>query len=220
MPVRSLLRPLLALLAIAAATWLVALHALPLFVMRVATSRIRSGAVAEARAAAGTDAAASGSPATGPANHRRMDPELAARVLERDGWNVAIPAPPTTSDSRTIVRPSPDLLYAACVYDLSAGPLLVRAPHAPTYLSLSAFAENTDNYFAANDRGPDGTEGLSLLLVPPGDSSPAPAGAAGATRVESPSLRGIVLARFRVDHPDRLPELVALQRRVTCDPVR
>ena len=214
---RSLLRPLVAVLAIAAATWLVALHALPLFLMRIATSRIRSGALAEARAATGANGGATGSTPSGASADRRMDPGLAARVLERDGWNVALPAPPTTSDSRTIVRPSPDLLYAACVYDLAAGPLIVRAPHAPTYVSLSAFAENTDNFFAANDRGPDGADGLALFLVPAGDATPAPA---GTTRVESPSLRGIVLARFRVDHPDRLPELVALQRRVTCDPVR
>jgi hypothetical protein len=59
-----------------------------------------------------------------------------------------------------------------------------------------------------------------MLLVPPGDASSPPAIAAGATRVESPSLRGIVLARVRVDHPDRVPELVELQRKVACDPVR
>ena len=150
----------------------------------------------------------------------RSDAALAARVLERDGWNVALPARPTTSDSRTIVRPSPDLLYVACVFDLSGGPLLVRAPRTPTYLSLSAFADDTDNFVAVNDRAPGATAGPALLIVPPGDTSPTPPIAAGATRVESPSLRGIALARVRVDHPDRLPELVALQRQVTCEPVR
>lgn len=208
---KALARPLLAVLAIALATWLVALHALPLFVMRVATSRIRSGSLAELRAASGAPGARGG---------LRVDPARAATILERDGWNVALPAPPTTAESRTIVRPSPDLLYVACVYDLSKGPLLVRAPHTPTYLSLSAFADDTDNFFAMNDRGPGGTNGLAMLLVPPGDASSPPAIAAGATRVESPSLRGIVLARVRVDHPDRVPELVELQRKVACDPVR
>ena len=214
---RNLLRPLAAVLAIAGATWIVALHALPLFIMRVAISRIRSNGLVEARAAAQSSAGQADSPATA---SRRMDPARAALLLERDGWNVAMPAPPTTSESRTIVRPSPDLLYVACVYDLAHGPVLVRAPHAPTYLSLSAFAENTDNFFAVNDRGPGSENGLAMLLVPPGDSSGPPAAAAGATRVESPSLRGIVLARLRVDHPGLLPELVGLQSQVSCDPVR
>ncbi|MFM8409036.1 MAG: DUF1254 domain-containing protein [Alphaproteobacteria bacterium] len=217
---RGLVRPLVAVLAIAGATWFVALHALPRVVMRVAMSRIRGATLAEARAASDPVAPSASTPGAAPsAASRRIEPSLAATILERDGWNVALAAPPTTSDSRTIVRPSPDLLSVACVYDLSKGPVLVRAPRTPTYLSLSAFADDTDNFVAVNDRAP-GTEGPALLLVPPGDTRPAPASAAGATRVESPSLRGIALARVRVDHPDRLRELVALQRQVTCEPVR
>ncbi|MFM7141423.1 MAG: DUF1254 domain-containing protein, partial [Alphaproteobacteria bacterium] len=126
---RGLVRPLVAVLAIAGATWFVALHALPRVVMRVAMSRIRGATLAEARAA--SDPVAPGASTPGAASNaasRRIEPALAATILERDGWNVALAAPPTTSDSRTIVRPSPDLLYVACVYDLSKGPVLVRAP--------------------------------------------------------------------------------------------
>ena len=38
--------------------------------------------------------------------------------------------PRTTKDSRWVVRPSPDLAYSTCVYDLAGGPLLVTS--APT----------------------------------------------------------------------------------------
>lgn len=53
----------------------------------------------------------------------------------------------TTAQSRAIVRPSPDLAYASCVYDLEQGPLLVKVPPSPdgSYTSVSVFAGNTDN---------------------------------------------------------------------------
>lgn len=55
--------------------------------------------------------------------------------------------------SRRVVRPSPDLLYAACPFDLSKGPLRVTAPvpHS-TYWSVSAFDAATNNFFVRNDQ--------------------------------------------------------------------
>lgn len=52
-----------------------------------------------------------------------------------------------TQNSRNVVRPSPDLAYSSCVYDLSEGPLLVTAPPSPDngYVSLSVFDARTDN---------------------------------------------------------------------------
>lgn len=187
------LRSIALVLAIALATWAIALVALPRVIMRVAMSRLRAGALADA-----------------------TDP----RVRERDGWNVAIAAPPTTAASRTIVRPSPDLLYVACLYDLAHGPVVVRAPRSSTYLSLSGFAANTDNFFALNDRGADAGSELAIALVPAGSPDALPAGAAGARRVESPSERGIVLARLRVESPAQIPDLRELQARVSCEPAR
>lgn len=65
----------------------------------------------------------------------------------------------TTSAAREIVRPSPDLAYASCVYDLSKGPILVDVPPSPDggYLSVSVFASNTDNIAALDSlRNPNG----------------------------------------------------------------
>lgn len=194
--------------AIAVLTWVLGLVALPRVIMRTAMSRIRGQAIAQAQGESG-QSVPDGDHAT-----------AASRILARDAWNVALAAPPTTAESRTIVRPSPDLLYVACVYDLASGPVLVQAPHSPTYLSLSAFADNTDNFFAMNDRGPEGAGGLALLLLPPGTPDPQPDVAPGARRVTSPSRRGIVLARLRIDRPGQLAELLALQAQVGCTPVR
>lgn len=205
--------------AIAVLTWVLGLVALPRVIMRTAMSRIRGQAIAEAQGA-GKDGAAPAQGASGQGVPDGDHATAASRILARDAWNVALAAPPTTAESRTIVRPSPDLLYVACVYDLASGPVLVQAPHSPTYLSLSAFADNTDNFFAMNDRGPEGAGGVALLLLPPGTPDPQPDVAPGARRVASPSRRGIVLARLRIDRPGQLAELLALQAQVGCTPVR
>jgi len=206
--VRGFAGSLARIAAIAVLTWVLGLVALPRVIMRTAMSRIRGQAIAQAQGESG-QSVPDGDHAT-----------AASRILARDAWNVALAAPPTTAESRTIVRPSPDLLYVACVYDLASGPVLVKAPHSPTYLSLSAFADNTDNFFAMNDRGPEGAGGLALLLLPPGTPDPQPDVAPGARRVASPSRRGIVLARLRIDRPGQLAELLALQAQVGCTPVR
>src|SRR5688572_4405526 len=59
--------------------------------------------------------------------------------------------PPRTSvKSRTVVRPSPDLAYSACVYDLAEGPVRVTASAWDDYMSVSVFAHNSDNIFVIN----------------------------------------------------------------------
>jgi uncharacterized membrane protein len=79
---------------------------------------------------------------------------IEARVLTRMG-------PPNTmrfakrpdETSRGVVRPSPDLLYSACPFDLSKGPLKItaRVPHS-TYWSVSAFDAATNNFFVRDDQ--------------------------------------------------------------------
>jgi uncharacterized membrane protein len=58
-----------------------------------------------------------------------------------------------TALSRLVVRPSPDILYASCPFDLSSGALRVTAsvPHS-TYWSVSAFDSAGDNFLVRNER--------------------------------------------------------------------
>src|SRR5689334_8862736 len=60
-----------------------------------------------------------------------------------------------TAANRGVVRPSPDLLYSSCVYDLAraGGVVRVRASGMPkTYWSVSVFDADTNNFFVVNDR--------------------------------------------------------------------
>lgn len=117
--------------------------------------------------------------------------------------------------TRGIVRPSPDLLYSACPFDLSKGALEVRAPVPPaTYWSASAFDGATNNFFAINDRQVGG-QPLELIILPPGQKAEPPH-IAGRLVIHSASEHGLVLFRTLVNDDKRLPEIDAVRRQATC----
>ena len=59
--------------------------------------------------------------------------------------NAFVHSPPTRADRQRVVRPSPDLLYSICLFDVSAGPVLVDVPPiAGHYWSVSVFDARTD----------------------------------------------------------------------------
>lgn len=77
-----------------------------------------------------------------------------------------------TRQSRNVVRPSPDLAYASCVYDLSGGPLLVTAAPSPEggYVSISVFDARTDN-IAVFDSSQH-PQGIRFVLAREGQAVP------------------------------------------------
>lgn len=137
-------------------------------------------------------------------------------MIERGGVNTAYFPPRADENARAIVRPSPDLLYASCAFDLGAGPVRLTAdvPDAG-YWSLSLFAANTDNFFVVNDRSA-GAARVDIVLAPAGKPVTAPP---GARVVESPTSRGIVLTRTLVDREERVPALDAARRTFRCAPL-
>lgn len=116
---------------------------------------------------------------------------VALKRLSGDGAriNVWTHGPRTTEASRNVVRPSPDLAYSSCVYDLSKGPVKITAGPSADYMSISVYGANSDNIFAVNDRQSPG--GMALVLVGDGQIAPTDQG----TVVRSPTKRGIVLER-------------------------
>ena len=117
---------------------------------------------------------------------------VAMKRVSQDGKlvNQFIFGPRTTQNSRNIVRPSPDLAYSTCVYDLKDGPLLIEAAPSPNngYVSLSVFAANTDN-IAVFDTA-QSPQGIRFVLAREGQKTPA-----GEKVVISTSDRGMILDR-------------------------
>jgi len=140
-------------------------------------------------------------------------------VVDRKGWNASLPSPRATHEQRIVVRSSADLLYSACAYDLSQGPVQVVAPKGSGYASISAFAANTDNFFVMDDRK-DRADHLRALFHLPGqsvddDQSELIKGAS----VESPSAKGIILVRYLIEDESKLQDYIDQQYEIKCDPV-
>jgi uncharacterized membrane protein len=108
--------------------------------------------------------------------------------------NVWTHAPRMTETARVIVRPSPDLAYSSCVYDLSDGPVQISVQPWGDYMSLSLFAANTDNYYTLNDRRMP-SAGAVVIVRGAGQALTVEQSAAAFEVVESPSQRGIALIR-------------------------
>ena len=113
------------------------------------------------------------------------------------------------AENRWIVRPSPDLAYSICVFDLATGPVAIDAFVPPQrYWSLSVFDANTDNIFSVNDRAvKGGRHALTLSKDGTGGSLAVPGG------------KGIALIRILVTDAEDLAAIDALRRRSTCAPV-
>lgn len=116
-----------------------------------------------------------------------------ARVSDQGGINTMAFAPLATDQSRAIVRPSPDLAYASCPFDVSKGPTVVEAMPVPApYWSLSVFDHQTDVAFVRNNRQSAG-RAIKVAIVKPGMAAPA-----GYEPVPVTGDRGIALIRVLV----------------------
>ena len=116
--------------------------------------------------------------------------------------------------SRGVVRPSPDLLYSTCVFDLGAagGALRVHASGMPkTYWSVSLFDTATDNFFVENDRKAGDT--IDFVIAAPGTNvmTKLPV-------VRAPGTMGLVLFRTLINDESKAAQIDRARRRAACEP--
>jgi uncharacterized membrane protein len=127
--------------------------------------------------------------------------------------------PAVTAATRTVVMPSPDLLYSVCVFDVAAGPVHVTAdPNLKSYWSIALYGSNSDNFYVVNDRQA-GARPINLWLVSEGGSSDATAVPAGAQVVVSPSKAGFLLMRVLTgDYEAEKTVVEPARRTLACKP--
>ncbi|MEM0202645.1 MAG: DUF1254 domain-containing protein [Archaeoglobaceae archaeon] len=115
---------------------------------------------------------------------------------------------PVDASFRKVVMPSPDILYSACVYDISKSDLLIEA-RVPkfTYWSASFYSLSTDNFFTVNDR----MVGDKVTLILTTNKS-----CMSGKCVVSPSERGIVIFRIFIPDKSLLPVLEEFRRSIEC----
>ncbi len=130
-----------------------------------------------------------------------------------------------------VVRPSPDLLYSVCPYDLSKGAMKVSAVVPPgTYWSVSAFDDETNNFYVLNDRevesGRIARRGVvRLILLPPGTFSENEGVTSVGTRpifsnqgdfIYAPSMRGLIVFRTLINDESKFAQIDAVRRQANC----
>ncbi|MCG8694267.1 MAG: DUF1254 domain-containing protein [Minwuiales bacterium] len=128
------------------------------------------------------------------------------------GDNRILHAPPVTAASRSVVRPSPDLAYSICRYNLANGPVRLKAPKPDVYFSMSAYANNTDNFFVLNDRDM-GTNGADVVLATVSQADRFPGS------VVAPSATGVVLFRRVVPDGPAWSVIRGERAGMACDPI-
>lgn len=133
------------------------------------------------------------------------------RMVARTGVNTFYHAPLTTPENQTIVRPSPDLAYSACPYDLSRGPLRIEVKPVPgRYSSLSIFDARTDVIFVRNDAQAKG-QPYRIIVALPHHSV-----ADGADVVRTDYPRGVALIRLLLNEPGELAAVEAQRGQSVC----
>jgi uncharacterized membrane protein len=139
----------------------------------------------------------------------------AMSVMGTRGTNVITHGERATAASRRIVKPSPDLLYSQCVFDVSRRPLkITTAAPANTYWSVAFYAANTDNFFVLNDTDAKGRPATIVLM---GQGQTVPPQPEGTRIVTAPTARGIVLFRTLIDDDTREADLDKQRRAAKCE---
>ena len=126
-------------------------------------------------------------------------PHLAMEVLYTLGTRECGPNQLRLSDIpdesfRSIVRPSPDLLYAACFYDLADGPVMIEADIPARYWSMQFYQMNTENYAGISNQRDQRYRVGSIAKVTLIGNDQQLTDYSGEV-IQSPTQRGIVLLR-------------------------
>lgn len=137
------------------------------------------------------------------------------KMAERGGFNAMAHGNLATPENQPIVRPSPDLAYSTCPFDLTGGPVRINVvPVAGRYSSLSIFDGQTDVAFVRNDVQAGGKP-YSIVIAREGQSVPA-----GAEVVRVGQDRGIALIRLLLVTPSEIGQLEAVRRQSGCEPLQ
>ena len=140
-----------------------------------------------------------------------------SRVVAQAGTNRVVTPGLPTDTSRGVVMPSPDLLYAACVFEVAAAPLRITAQPPDGYWSAALYDSNSDDFFTINDSELAGRP-LDLILTRAADAA-LRARFPTERIVETPHPTGVLLVRALVLDPSNMQSAARAQASVRCTPV-
>lgn len=136
------------------------------------------------------------------------------RITTQSQWNRFTHSPQVDARRQFVVRPSPDLLYSTCPFDLSQGPLVVTAVPVPDrYSSISVFDSRTDVVFVKNDEQMAG-QPMRVVLALADQAVPE-----GVEVVRLRTPKGIVLQRVLLADPSEAATIDPVRSQARCAPL-
>ena len=113
-----------------------------------------------------------------------------------------------TPQTQSVVRPSPDLAYSVCLFDLSSAPegIEVKMAAYEDYSSLSFFDAETNNFQTVRGDG----EKRDVHLLPPDSEN------GSANAITSPSETGIILIRRLAPTQQAYDQVVEIAKGDSC----
>lgn len=138
--------------------------------------------------------------------HESMD------ALSEDGmvFNRWIAAERFQDNVQGAPTPNPDLMTAACVFDVSPGPVLIELAPWDDYWSLSLYNADGDPFYTISDREIRGS--ARLVLTRHERDAPEHEGRI----VETPSARGMAVLRRLAPSPSRHAQALRVAREDVC----
>lgn len=137
------------------------------------------------------------------------------RLADQTAVNRMTHLPLVTAAQQTVVRPSPDLAYSVCAFDLSDGPIEVQAQPVPDhYWSLTAFDSETNVVFVESDRDSQGAP-VRIVLATAGQAAPQ-----GARKITMPDAKGVALIRVLLKNRGEIAAVDAFRKKSFCRPLK
>ena len=116
------------------------------------------------------------------------------RLSSVSGANALFYAGTIDHFNRKVVRPSPDLQYGGCAYDLGEGNVVIKAQVPQKYWSLQFYQMNTDNFASITNQREQafrsGTDVTVIISLEPLMTLPE------IINVVSPTVKGVALLRL------------------------
>ena len=135
------------------------------------------------------------------------------RDIASTSVNKIIHSKKVDSNSRNVIRPSPDLLYSVCAYDATYSPVVITSKVLDTYWAMSFYSSNTDNFAIINDLD-IADDDVKVYLFGPNSK---PTKITDGYAIFSPSNKGAILIRRFLGNESNIDELYENQETLTCD---
>ena len=136
------------------------------------------------------------------------------RVAQTGATNIFVHRDVVRAEAQPIVRPSPDLLYSTCVFDVSDGPVLIDVAAVPDhYWSISIFDARTDVAAVRSDRDTGG-KAARLALYREGQKIPA-----GYEPVKLAYAKGVALIRILLTDSSEFAKVDTIRRQSRCNAI-